>query len=482
MKRFLAILLLLATASTQAASSDGEIQAHALENGNDASIRGDLLAYSFQGTGSPGFEAQLTLEATRILVEVDEAETPATVGGFGVGREQRTLQFEGDRIVGTSTDPGLKIWAKPHEAPIRFTGVGQRVQASPESSANEPDYQLNHTAQTVDVAGSIEWAAKDAHAATLDGSVYFSDRQFPFRLYDGDEIVYEFVGDTVPEENAPGVRSGQVVRAAHVWAADATLRIESTKAHQTRAFLAAESVEAVGPWTLIDASGVLRQASERITLNGDHDLDPYSRLHAFNVEGSRMALSIESTKVDVNGPQDSLTPPQGPDLTPESTLAAPDNGTWPPWLAAIAVAFIGLGGLLGVRANPRFKSIKRALDRENYGYVARKAPRFLSEPTLAPQASLMQGISLVALHRFDDACEFLQSLKPSQRMDDATWYYLMATARAQQGKKSEASQHVQRCLEASPEYIVEVTDNVVLRDLVMHPTRESGPGSLEGYQ
>ncbi len=482
MKRFLALLIFLTAASAQAASSDGQIQADGLEGSKEASIHGSLLAYSVQGTGVSGFEATLRVDAARIVVEIDEAETHYTVGGFGAGRDQRTLQFEGDRIVGSSTHPGLKLWAMPHKGPVQFAGEGQRAQASSQATLNEPDYQLNHTANTVDVVGSLEWVAQGAHSAAMEGSLYFSDRQFPFRLYDGEELVYEFEGDTIPDEIAPGVRSGDVVRAAHVWAEDAVLRVDSTTAHQTQAYLMPKSVNAVGPWNMKDASGELHQASERISVDGDHLLDAESRLEGFSIEDNRVAFRVESTKVEIPAPQEPQKEPRGSDPIPKSSVTAPANGLWSPKLVSIALGFIGLGGLLGIRERPKFKAVKRALDRERYAYVVRKAPRFLANPEFAAEASLMKGISLVALHRFNEACEFLQSLSPDQHMDNATWHYLMATARAQQGKKEEAVNHVQRCLEASPEYIVEITDNAVLKDLITQPLRGPGPASMEGYQ
>lgn len=466
--------------------------------GEDAELVGRLDAFYAYGAGvEDTMDVSLSLTAEHLRVEVDETYHHTIVAGGSIMPDDPTTdrrEFWDATLSGSGDDDGLKLFFTaidgPRGATLTTDSTQGRLQPSSEDTVTEFNYSQNHAPKSVDVQNTSGWDSEvERFTVHLYGDFYFSDKAVPFTV-EATNKTYRYNGSD-PSRSENGVVYEQRVRSAYVYAYNATLEVTVTgTGRSTQAYVSEPSLESDDGATFLDFTGTYINEGERKRIRTPTDIrvsDPiWIGDLAVRSEG-RFSFSylIASKEQDIPGSGLETTLPSG---APAADAPAPGPSTtsiWESdgyWLGPTAVAGTTLLFLLVyLSLRPPFWLVRAAMEGKRYGFVTRYSPRHLRNETVAPRASVIHAVALLAQKRPVEADEFLTGLTEKQRPERPTWAYLMATARVIQGDNVSALRFLRECLQGAPEFEHEIAMNPVFsmlwQDLLRGTPYHEDPGA-----
>jgi hypothetical protein len=481
--RFSLVLLLAVALGPCASASRGDLSVDHVALQGEAVLAGRCRVVQYAGIEA-GDDLSLTIVGETLVLELDTRWANRTT--LEEKQSTRRDEYHNGTFDATAFRAGHELFLADvpgRAAPwLQWTGTGGLLEASAPGTVEQSVFPPEgHPPRSIDIGGTVEWTPSPGWTSlSATGDFYLALWEVDGQASEGRRTASYTTGETAkgPTAAVPLIPSSLAVdkedRLLHVFAFNATLEwrfqepdVDSgDKSSGVLAFHVTDAaIDSPAPIALSGATGTLSGNGAKSDVHEGEVRVASGRLESVQAAGDRLVVSLAAPDdaISVDGQQVVWPRPEGT----------------PRWAVVAAAAALAAGLALAWRwSGSGLRRLERVMDRGLYADVLARRGRIGARH--APKANVLHAVSLLALRRPDEASRFLEGLVDAERPEPPTFSYLLAAARAGQGKTAEAARLVRDCLTAAPEYLPEVMANPSLLPLLQapgpRPPREGAEG------
>lgn len=464
-----------ASASPQEAKSVGAVEAEQASAQGDIRFGGRPLViedFDTRGTTPPAGPFELSAKAIHSRVAV--VESVVLAGSYGHEKDAYVERKEFTNAMARSDGPRpghyLAIFGSP-TSQFELSASRGTVQPAPETTFRSTEFAYSEIQPLErDLTDAITWTQPGAAGMlTLRGD-------FTVVLWETDLDVADSEGETTiwtgirdhpivpgPADVPTAAIADRTKRQAYLEVEGGTLTMPWLAASMKLHLLSGDMV-VEGEVTFEGPTGTLVSAvpsEDTLTLQGD------LHLTLANADSGRIPFEIRGNlrEAESGGDAIALVIPGSPEILGLR-----------PWLWLVGAAVVALPAIFiaGVytrrrQQSARMERMETLMEAGEFEAAARAADRLLRSKDFGKDASVIKVEALVRLGRYDEAGQFLDSLKPWTGAPAAMIDFLNSYVLVLRGFTDKAVTRLAACLEAAPEFVDEVQASAAFAPILDDP-------------